>query len=77
MTARKKSAAPKFTGELAEPILAPLPDGELFRDGVLEARIRKMTALAKHYGVKEGDGFELAYKMACDLPLAFRCFTTT
>jgi hypothetical protein len=55
MTAKKKSAPPKFEGGLAKPILSPLDmsaDGQL-RLGpgfylVLEARARKMAALAKH-----------------------------
>ncbi len=75
MTAKKKSVAPKFEGELAEPILAPLPDSrDLFSDGVLLARIRKMAALAKHYEVEPGDWFELAYKMACDLVPGLQVF---
>jgi hypothetical protein len=72
MTAKKKSAPPKFKGELAQPILAPfdmMADGQLgpgFYLG-LEARIRKFSLLAKHYGVEPNDWFLLAYKMACDL----------
>jgi hypothetical protein len=69
----KATSAPKFTGELAEPILAPMPDGDdPFSDGVLMARILKFSALAKHYGVKEGDGFALAYAMALDLVPGFK-----
>jgi hypothetical protein len=75
MTAKKKSAPPKFEGELAKPILARLPNGgDLFSDGVLLVRIRKMTALAKHYEVEPGDWFELAYKMACDLVPGLQVF---
>jgi len=63
---------PKFEGELAEPIFAPLPDGTLLSDGVLVARIRKMTALARRYGVEPNDGFAIAYAMACDLVPGFQ-----
>jgi hypothetical protein len=68
----KANKPPKFAGELAEPILAPLHlDGDLLSDGVLEARMRKMTLLSKHYGIKDGDGFGLAYRMALDLVPGF------
>jgi hypothetical protein len=72
MTKAKKPA--KFSGELAEPILAPLHvDGEdLFSDGVFEARIRKTALLAAHYGVEPGDWFGLAYRMALDLVPGFQ-----
>jgi hypothetical protein len=63
----KAKPSPKFKGELAKPILAPLPDGgDLLSDGVLMTRIRRMGLLAEHYGVEPGDFFLLAYKMACD-----------
>jgi hypothetical protein len=78
MTAKKKSALPKFTGELAEPILAPLDllagDGQLGESFYirLEARIRKLAALAKHYDVEPNNWFLLAYTMACDLVPGFQ-----
>jgi hypothetical protein len=77
MTAKKKSAPPKFEGALAEPILAPfemMADKQLgpsFYIG-LEARARKLGLLAKHYGVEPNDWFSLAYKMACDLVPGFQ-----
>lgn len=72
MTAKKKPVT-KFTGELADPILAPLSTGvDLIADSVLVARARKLGLLAEHYGVDSNDWFSLACKMACDLVPGFQ-----
>ncbi len=80
MAAAKFRSAPKFEGELAQPIFASLDmsdDGRSFAIGhnfylVLETRIRKLTALAKHYGVKPDNGLGLALAMAVDLVPGFQ-----
>jgi hypothetical protein len=77
MTAKKTSAPPKFKGELAEPILSPLDrlvDGQVGEGFYirLEARTRKLYALAKHYDVEPNNWFVLAYTMACDLVPGFQ-----
>src|SRR5271165_1296606 len=77
----KTKRPPQFRGALNEPIYAPFDvpaaDGELILgDGfyhVFEARLKKMSALAKHYKVEiPPDGLALAYALACDFVPGFQ-----
>jgi hypothetical protein len=80
--ARRQDARPErpFKGELAKPILTPFSYPQLNADekpvvsvsaGTV-ARLEKLPLLAEHYGVTQGDWFNLALRLAIDFVPGFR-----
>jgi hypothetical protein len=73
---RSKKAAPKFTGELAAPIVATdSPFDHPFPSPGLAEQMKKFGLLAEYYGTREEDGtidfHMLSWKMALDLVPGF------